>query len=128
MSRLSTSWPRPTGEYRLVKRNGGAKLTLGIRSFAEYAIAPADTTFHLPKNISFEEGATIPLAAATAAVGLFVRLGLPEPWTGGRADGKIQDAARAQSTGPLLVYGAASAVGAFVSLGTVTYQPIEANA
>ena len=77
-------------------------------SFAEYAVAPAITTFHIPPKITFEEAATIPLAAMTAAVGLFVRLGLPEPWTGGREDGKGGTA-----TGPLLIYGAASAVGAF---------------
>ena len=30
--------------------------------FAEYAVAWEHTTFHLPKNVSLEEGATIPLA------------------------------------------------------------------
>ncbi|KAJ5152648.1 uncharacterized protein N7482_009126 [Penicillium canariense] len=36
-------------------------------SYAEYAIAWAHTTFHVPENISLEEAATIPLAAFTAA-------------------------------------------------------------
>lgn len=31
-------------------------------TFAEYALAWEHTTFHLPKETSFEEGATIPLA------------------------------------------------------------------
>ncbi|KAH6678682.1 chaperonin 10-like protein [Halenospora varia] len=70
-------------------------------SFAEYAIAWAYTTFHLPKKTSFEEGATIPLAAMTAAVGLYQRLKLPEPWNA--TTEKI----------PLIVYGASGAVGAF---------------
>ena len=39
-------------------------------SFAEYSIAEAHTTFHIPEKTSFEEAATIPLAAMTAAVGL----------------------------------------------------------
>ena len=39
-------------------------------SFAEYAIAWAKTTFHIPENTTFEEAATIPLAAMTAVVGL----------------------------------------------------------
>ena len=82
-------------------------------SFAEYGLAWADSTFHLPKQTSFEEAATIPLAAMTAVVGLYNRLGLPEPWTGGRKDGKVEDASSSTQTGPLLVYGAASAVGAF---------------
>ncbi|KAG4424839.1 hypothetical protein IFR04_001999 [Cadophora malorum] len=70
-------------------------------SFAEYAIAEDYTTFHLPKKTSFEEGASIPLAAMTAAVGLYLRLGLPEPWK------------PASSPIPLIVYGASGAVGAY---------------
>ncbi|RDL41809.1 uncharacterized protein BP5553_01788 [Venustampulla echinocandica] len=71
-------------------------------SFAEYAIAFASTTFHLPKKTSFEEGSTIPLAAMTAALALYFRLGLPEPWKEATA-----------SPTPLIVYGGSSAVGAF---------------
>ncbi|PBP26937.1 WD domain-containing protein [Diplocarpon rosae] len=70
-------------------------------SFAEYAIAWDYTTFHLPKKISFEEGASIPLAAMTAAVGLYLRLGLPDLWK----PTTVQT--------PLIVYGASSAVGAY---------------
>lgn len=77
-------------------------------SFAEYAIAPAWTTMAIPDKTSFEEAAAIPLAALTAAVGLFIRLGLPEPWTHGATNGK-----REKPYGPLIVYGAASAVGAY---------------
>lgn len=76
-------------------------------SFAEYAIAPAKTTFHLPKKTSFEEAATIPLAAMTAVVGLYARLGLPEPWVG------VSQAKKDALAGGVVVYGAASAVGAF---------------
>lgn len=70
-------------------------------SFAEYAISPAHTTFHIPNKTTFEEAATIPLAAMTAAVGLYLRLGLPEPWH-----------ATSVAT-PIIVYGASGAVGAF---------------
>lgn len=70
-------------------------------SYAEYAIAWQHTTFHIPKTISFEEAATVPLAAATAAVGLYRRLKLPEPW------------APAAESIPLVVYGGGTAVGAF---------------
>ncbi|KIW97565.1 uncharacterized protein Z519_01149 [Cladophialophora bantiana CBS 173.52] len=76
-------------------------------SFAEYAIAWEKTTFHLPKQTSFEEAATIPLAAMTAAVGLFCRLGLPEPWV------TVSQARKDAVAGGVVVYGAASAVGAF---------------
>ncbi|KIW74761.1 hypothetical protein Z517_11531 [Fonsecaea pedrosoi CBS 271.37] len=71
-------------------------------SFAEYAIAPAHTALHLPDHVSFEEAATIPLAAFTAAVGLYHCLQLTPPWE------------PATVPNPLIVYGASSAVGAFV--------------
>jgi NADPH2:quinone reductase len=70
-------------------------------SFAEYAVGLEATTFHIPSTISFEEAATIPLAGMTAALGLYQRLSLPLPWL------------PAQERLRLVVYGAASAVGAF---------------
>ncbi|POS68699.1 alcohol dehydrogenase [Diaporthe helianthi] len=70
-------------------------------SYAEYAVAWAYTTAHIPKNVSFEEAATIPLAALTAACGLNTQLGLPAPWK------------PATEPIPLVIYGAASAVGIY---------------
>ncbi|KAI8920881.1 chaperonin 10-like protein [Powellomyces hirtus] len=70
-------------------------------SYAEYAVAWEHTTFHLPEKTSFEEAATIPLAALTAALGLYDRLRLPLPWW------------PLTEPTPLIIYGAASAVGAF---------------
>lgn len=72
-------------------------------SYAEYAVAPATTTFKLPPNISFEEGATLPLAAMTAALALYQHLGLPLPWSTSKSTDSV----------PVLIYGGASAVGAF---------------
>jgi NADPH2:quinone reductase len=74
-------------------------------SYAEYALAWKHTTFFIPTSTSFPEAATLPLAAMTAAVGLYVRLGLPEPWSPARP--------KEGEKIPLLVYGAATAVGAF---------------
>ncbi|GKT63820.1 groES-like protein [Colletotrichum tofieldiae] len=73
-------------------------------SYAEYAIAEAHTTFHLPEKTSFEEAATIPLAAMTAAIGMYAKLNLPEPW---------KKPSKGFVGTPLLVYGGATAVGAF---------------
>ncbi|TVY12627.1 Trans-enoyl reductase fsr4 [Lachnellula arida] len=70
---------------------------------AEFAVAPASTTFRLPPNISFEEGATIPLCAMTAALALYQHLKIPPPWN------PVPKGTRF----PVLVYGEASAVGAF---------------
>ncbi|KAK9233884.1 protein TOXD [Lipomyces kononenkoae] len=70
-------------------------------SYAEFATAWEHTTFHLPVHTSFEEAATIPLAAMTAALGLYQRLNLPLPWN------------PTSEPVPLVVYGGATAVGAF---------------
>jgi len=78
--------------------------TLG-GSYAEYAVAWKHTTFPIPKSVSYPAAATLPLAAMTAALGLFVRLGLPEPWSPARP--------KEGENVPILIYGAATAVGAF---------------
>ncbi|KAK9387348.1 chaperonin 10-like protein [Lipomyces mesembrius] len=70
-------------------------------SFAEYAIAYAYTTFHIPDSVTFEEAATIPLTSLTAAYGLWDILGLPTPWR------------PATDETPLLIYGASTSVGSY---------------
>ncbi|KAL2851314.1 chaperonin 10-like protein [Aspergillus pseudodeflectus] len=77
------------------------EMTTSGGSYAEYAIAWQHTTFHLPKNTSFEEAATLPLAALTSVAVLYHHLALPEPWR--PATSKI----------PLVIYGGASAIGAY---------------
>ncbi|KAJ4305785.1 hypothetical protein N0V90_001317 [Kalmusia sp. IMI 367209] len=79
-------------------------------SFAEYAVAPAHLTFHIPSNLSFEEAATIPLAAHTAALALYIDLQIPLPFT-------LQQSADAQEKKkePFLIYGITSACGAFAA-------------
>jgi NADPH:quinone reductase len=72
-------------------------------SYAEYAIAPAVTSFHLPENITFEQAATLPLSGMTAALALYQSLRLPPPWR----------PVPAGERSPVLIYGGASAVGAF---------------
>ncbi|KAK4498025.1 hypothetical protein PRZ48_010681 [Zasmidium cellare] len=79
------------------------RLRQNFGTFAEFSLAPAHCVFHLPPSTSYEEAATIPLAAMTAAVGLFARLRLPQPFSSNTAPKEPQ---------PLLIYGAAGAVGA----------------
>ncbi|GKZ27643.1 hypothetical protein AbraIFM66951_001744 [Aspergillus brasiliensis] len=71
--------------------------------YAEYAIAWAYTTFHIPESTDFEEAATIPLAAATAALSLYQCLKLPLPWNPQTPETPL----------PLVVYGGSTAVGSF---------------
>ena len=57
-------------------------------------------TFHIPSTALFEEAATVPLTAMRATMLLYLILVLPQPWS--KPDKKM----------PLVIYGAASAVGA----------------
>ncbi|RAH68140.1 zinc-binding alcohol dehydrogenase family protein [Aspergillus aculeatinus CBS 121060] len=77
-------------------------------SYAEYAVAWSHTTFHIPAKVSFEEAATIPLAALTAIVSLYHHHRLPLPWTP-----PAPAPAPATKRTPLLIYGGSTAVGAF---------------
>lgn len=70
-------------------------------AYAEYAIAPASTTFPLPPQTSFEAAAGLPLSAMTAALALYQALRLPLPTVPGKKEI------------PLVVYGGATAVGAY---------------
>ncbi|KAF3932206.1 Zeta-crystallin [Dactylellina cionopaga] len=76
-------------------------------SFAEYAIAPAHTTFFIPPTTSFEEAATIPLVAFTSAIAMYQQLGLPTPWD--RATDPQNPKGR--NPIPFVVYGGTTAVG-----------------
>ncbi|KAI0124003.1 chaperonin 10-like protein [Xylariales sp. AK1849] len=77
-------------------------------SFAEYAVAPDWNTFHIPQTVSFEEAATIPVAAVTAAIALYVDMKLPAPYDSRKP-------AEGGERVPLLIYGVTSAVGAFAA-------------
>ena len=73
-------------------------------SYAEYALVWDWTTFHLGDHISFEEAATVPMAALMASLGIFGMLEVAAgPWAPVPNDSKK----------PLVIYGAASAVGAY---------------
>ncbi|KAI1058994.1 hypothetical protein LB507_003940 [Fusarium sp. FIESC RH6] len=72
-------------------------------SYAEYGVSPENTTFMLPENISFQEGAAVPFTALTAAVALYHNLGISVPWLPVSDSEKI----------PLVIWGASSAVGSY---------------
>lgn len=71
-------------------------------SFAEYSVAPDVTTFHIPNNVSFEEAATIPVAALTAAICLYVDMELPAPYYPRKL---VEDG---EENVPILIYGVVS--------------------
>ena len=83
-------------------------------AYAEYAIAPAHTTFHIPDRVSFEEASTIPLVSTTAAITLFRRHRLPPPWSPAAPPSSSSSSSTvAAAPTPLIVYGASSALGLF---------------
>ncbi|KAM0262148.1 hypothetical protein ACHAQJ_001891 [Trichoderma viride] len=89
-------------EFKIGDRVGVFHKTLSPGGgWAEYAIAWESMTFHLANHVSFEEAATVPLAAITSCLGLYRRLSLPYPWD------------RRDKSQPIVIYGAASAVGAY---------------
>ncbi|KAH8690717.1 putative quinone oxidoreductase [Talaromyces proteolyticus] len=73
-------------------------------AYAEYALVPAATTFLIPKGVSFESAATIPLTSMAAALPLFRRQELPAPWMKRSSN---------EPPLPLIIYGASSALGTF---------------
>lgn len=77
-------------------------------AYAEYTVAPANTTFHLGPKTNLEDAVTLPLAYMTAAIGLFKRLELPTP-DDKQAGKDITDEAKKA----VLVWGASSTVGVF---------------
>ncbi|KAI8629884.1 GroES-like protein [Xylariaceae sp. FL1651] len=76
-------------------------------SFAEYAVAPDSTTFHIPQHMTFEEAATVPTAALTAAIALYVDMKVPAPYD-------VVEPLDGSKTA-FLIYGVTSAVGAFAA-------------
>lgn len=85
-------------------------------SFAEYAVAPDWTTFHLGSDVSFEEAATVPVAGFTAAIALYIDLGFRAPWeTPAKSDDVAIEEKEKHEKVPILIYGISSAVGAFAA-------------
>ncbi|KAL1723112.1 chaperonin 10-like protein [Schizophyllum commune] len=73
-------------------------------AYQQYTVGTLTTTFPIPNAISYEEAATLPLALATAFIGLFPRLGIPAPDTPEAAS----NAGKA-----ILIHSAASSVGSY---------------
>lgn len=84
--------------------------------FQAFVVVSSSSTILLPANVSFESGATIPMAAATAASALWNTLGLPKPDIRGATEIKLHMQSESDPNFKLhrtgiLVYGASTAVG-----------------
>lgn len=81
-------------------------------AFQQYSVVKECAVAKIPASMSFEEGSILPMSVATAAVGIFLSMGIPRP--------------PAKQHGGFLVWGASSSVGTAVvqiavSLG---YNPV----
>lgn len=74
-------------------------------AYAEFAVAPSATVVRIPARMTFEEAATIPLNSTTAAITLFRRQEFNPPWN--------PEGPATQNQGPIVIYGASSALGTF---------------
>lgn len=70
-------------------------------AFQQYTILRENCAARIPENLSFVEGATLPMAVATAGVGMWEKLGIAKP-------------TESKQSGGFLVWGAASSVGSAV--------------
>ena len=68
-------------------------------AFQEYTIAYENATTKLPEHVSFEEGSVLPMAVATAGIGIFPCLEIARPTSGHK------------ESGGFLVWGGSSSVG-----------------
>ncbi|KZV73102.1 GroES-like protein [Peniophora sp. CONT] len=73
-------------------------------AFAEYTRFVAAACFVLPRDMTYEEGASFPIPHYTAAYALYFRLGLPKPFTPEAAEFK-------KKGDKILVWGGSTAVG-----------------
>ncbi|KAL8734336.1 MAG: hypothetical protein Q9166_001534 [cf. Caloplaca sp. 2 TL-2023] len=83
-------------------------------AFQQYTLLNENATARIPDSMSFEEGSILPMAVATAGVGIFLDLEIPRP-TGTE-----------KQSGGFLVWGASSSVGSAAvqiarSLGYTVY-------
>ncbi|KAG5644177.1 hypothetical protein DXG03_009018 [Asterophora parasitica] len=78
--------------------------------YQHYTLADAAITAKIPANISFDEAASIPVALASAASGLY----LPAPHGAGRV-APFQDSTRGKdANSPLVIFGGATSVGQYI--------------
>ncbi|KIW19441.1 hypothetical protein PV08_00013 [Exophiala spinifera] len=81
---------------------GGNTLRPQDGAFATYLVAPTHALLHLPDDMSFENGATLPTPVFTAGFCLYHQLSLPYP---------DRDAVFNGNAPTLLVYGGATSIG-----------------
>ncbi|KAI0783922.1 medium-chain dehydrogenase/reductase like protein [Irpex lacteus] len=81
-------------------------------TFQQYSINPAEITAKLPANLTFDQGATIPLVLATAVFGLYSPKPVPPARGGIGLTPFWEEGGRGKYAGqPILVIGGSSAVG-----------------
>ncbi|KAF6764796.1 chaperonin 10-like protein [Ephemerocybe angulata] len=81
--------------------------------FATYAILESDLAIAIPEDVSFDDAASLPLCALTAAQALYIRLGLNPPFPGSPYSKPPVQAHSDGSAPVILVYSAATSLGLY---------------
>ncbi|KAH8100355.1 chaperonin 10-like protein [Cristinia sonorae] len=77
--------------------------------FAEYAVVEADLAIAIPKEVSFDQAATVPLCSLTAAQALFIRLKIKPPFPS-----PFTYVPKSAESPTILIYSATTSLGLFV--------------
>ncbi|RBR23786.1 uncharacterized protein FIESC28_03402 [Fusarium coffeatum] len=81
-------------------------------AFAEYIAIPYDLVWAVPERISLEEASTISMCGLTAAQALFVRLGLPSPFSNATSSQLIPEGDKPIN---IFIYGSSTSVGLYAA-------------
>ncbi|KAF5324791.1 hypothetical protein D9611_004295 [Ephemerocybe angulata] len=81
--------------------------------FATYAILESDLAIAITEDVSFDDAASLPLCALTAAQALYIRLGLDPPFPGSPYSKPPVQAHSDGSAPVILVYSAATSLGLY---------------
>jgi len=80
-------------------------------TFKQYGLAEAEVVAKIPSNLSFDQAASLPVAIATAAIGLYH----PDPSSGASLSPPWEASGRGKyASQPLVVFGGSSSVGQLV--------------
>ncbi|KAI0072604.1 GroES-like protein [Panus rudis PR-1116 ss-1] len=83
-------------------------------AYQQYAVSPADLAFKVPKNISFDEAATLPVGFATALAGLYGDFTPDQERYGAGLTPFWREGGRTKYNGePIAILSAASSVGQY---------------
>ncbi|KAL7917906.1 GroES-like protein [Trichoderma austrokoningii] len=90
---------------------GGNPLRPKDGAFAQYAAVPAHLVIHIPQDMSFESGATLPTPIFVSGFSLYRHLSLPYPSLPSEADSSTPITDDENTRKSILIYGGGTSIG-----------------